>query len=69
MLMTIIGDMNNWVVGFIDWNCLLDMLGGPNHKDLDECEGAGSDSVVMVNYNVNQFIYPQILFYYVRNIR
>ncbi len=27
----IIGDMNNWLEGFIDWNLVLDMQGGPNH--------------------------------------
>jgi glucosylceramidase len=27
----IIGDMNHWTVGFVDWNLLLDEQGGPNH--------------------------------------
>jgi glucosylceramidase len=27
----IIGDLNNWMVGFIDWNMALDETGGPNH--------------------------------------
>lgn len=27
----IIGDMNNWLEGFIDWNIVLDEQGGPNH--------------------------------------
>lgn len=27
----IIGDMNNWLEGFIDWNLVLDENGGPNH--------------------------------------
>ncbi|SDC24075.1 glucosylceramidase [Pelagirhabdus alkalitolerans] len=27
----IIGDMNNWLEAFIDWNIVLDMQGGPNH--------------------------------------
>ena len=27
----IIGDMNNWLEGFIDWNIVLDENGGPNH--------------------------------------
>jgi hypothetical protein len=26
----IIGDLNNWVVGWTDWNMLLDIKGGPN---------------------------------------
>lgn len=27
----IIGDINNWLEGFIDWNIVLDEKGGPNH--------------------------------------
>lgn len=27
----IIGDMNHWLEGFIDWNIVLDETGGPNH--------------------------------------
>ncbi len=27
----IIGDLNNWTVGFTDWNMVLDEQGGPNH--------------------------------------
>jgi glucosylceramidase len=29
----IIGDLNNWAVGWIDWNMVLDERGGPNHVD------------------------------------
>lgn len=29
----IIGDLNNGCVGYIDWNLLLDINGGPNHKE------------------------------------
>lgn len=29
----IIGDLNNWTVGWIDWNLVLDERGGPNHVD------------------------------------
>jgi len=28
---SMINDMNNWVVGWTDWNMLLDETGGPNH--------------------------------------
>lgn len=28
---SIINDLNNWAVGWIDWNLLLDTQGGPNH--------------------------------------
>lgn len=27
----IIGDLNNWTVGWVDWNMVLDENGGPNH--------------------------------------
>jgi glucosylceramidase len=27
----ILGDLNNWAVGWVDWNMLLDIQGGPNH--------------------------------------
>jgi len=27
----IIGDLNNWAVGWVDWNMVLDETGGPNH--------------------------------------
>ena len=67
----IMGDMNNWVVGFIDWNLILDMLGGPNHKGPDECEGSdlcGSDSMMLADA-ANQLVYPQVFYYYVGQIR
>ena len=67
----IMGDMNNWVVGFIDWNLILDMLGGPNHKGPDECEGSdlcGSDSMMLADAT-NQVVYPQVFYYYVGQIR
>ncbi len=28
---SIINDMNNWIRGWLDWNLLLDISGGPNH--------------------------------------
>ena len=55
--------MNNWVVGFIDWNLLLDMNGGPNHRGPDECEGAdkcGYDSMILADTD-NQILYPQLI--------
>ena len=67
----IIGDMNNWVVGFIDWNLLLDMNGGPNHRGPDECEGddkCGFDSMILADTD-NQILYPQLIYYYVGHIR
>jgi len=29
----IIGDLNAWAIGWVDWNILLDIQGGPNHVD------------------------------------
>ena len=67
----IIGDLNNWVVGFIDWNLILDILGGPNHKGPNECEGSdlcGSDAMMLADIK-NQIVYPQTFYYYVGHIR
>lgn len=67
----IIGDLNNWVVGFIDWNLILDMLGGPNHKGPNECEGSdlcGSDAMMLADVE-NQIVYQQTFYYYVGHIR
>lgn len=67
----IMGDMNNWVVGFIDWNLILDMLGGPNHAGPDECEGlikCGSDAMLLADTD-SQVVYPQIFYYYVGHFR
>ncbi len=27
------GDLNHWSVGWVDWNLVLDMQGGPNHGE------------------------------------
>ena len=67
----IIGDMNNWVVGFIDWNLILDIQGGPNHKGPNECEGTmkcGSDAMLSADVN-KQIIYPQVFYYYMGHFR
>lgn len=67
----IIGDINNFVAGFIDWNLILDMKGGPNHKGPDNCEGAekcGSDAMILVDTD-NQILYPQVFYYYMAHFR
>ena len=67
----IIGDINNWAVGFIDWNLVLDILGGPNHKEADECEGSdkcGFDAMLLADTD-KQIIYPQIFYYYMGHFR
>ena len=66
-----IGDFNNWVVGFIDWNLLLDKYGGPNHSFAEECEGiikCGSDAMLLADVD-KQIVYPQVFYYYVGHIR
>ena len=67
----IIGDLNNWVVGFVDWNLILDKVGGPNHKGPNDCEGpdyCGSDSMMLAD-DANQILYPQTIYYYVGHVR
>ena len=67
----IMGDINNWVVGFIDWNLILDIQGGPNHLGPDECEGkdkCGSDGMMLADTD-KQIVYPQVFYYYVGHIR
>ena len=67
----IMGDLNNWVIGFIDWNLMLDFLQGPNHAGPKECEGVlkcGSDAMLLADTE-KQVIYPQVFYYYVGHIR
>lgn len=50
----IIGDMNNWANGWIDWNLALDIHSGPSHADPtgEMCEGlipCGSNSMLIVD--------------------
>eukprot|EP01084_Bolivina_argentea_P259075 437021_1 len=64
-----IGDFNNWVIGFIDWNLLLDIRGAPTHQapDLGESNvepSLGSDAMLIVDPLLNE-IYPQIFYFYV----
>ena len=65
------GDLNNWVIGFIDWNLLLDQYGGPNHAGPKECEGlikCGSAAMILADLE-KQILYPQVFYYYVGHIR
>ena len=67
----IMGDLNNWVIGFIDWNLMLDFLQGPNHAGPKECEGrikCGSDAMLLADTE-KQVVYPQVFYYYVGHIR
>ena len=53
----IIGDLRNWVEGWIDWNLALDLKGGPNHV------GNFCDAPVLVDTEKGEAIY-QSSFYY-----
>ncbi len=47
----IIGDMNNWLEGFLDWNIVLDEKGGPNHV------GNYCDAPVSINTQTEEVHY------------
>ena len=68
--MEIIGDLNNWSVGFIDWNLLLDKFGAPSHADptgglCEKLVKCGSDSMVIYQ---DGKLYPQIFYYYMGHV-
>ncbi|MCF8009330.1 MAG: glucosylceramidase [Halanaerobiales bacterium] len=52
-----IGDLNNWVRGYIDWNLFLDELGGPNHVK-NYC-----DAPIIINTNNDQVIFNSSYYY------
>ena len=67
----IIGDLNNWSVGFIDWNLILDYYGAPDHAGPGECQGiikCGSDSMLLADLK-KQILYPQVFYWYVGHLR
>ncbi|WP_221029423.1 glycoside hydrolase family 30 protein [Actomonas aquatica] len=51
------GDFRNWVVGFIDWNIVLDQRGGPNHV------GNFCDAPVIVNTDTLEVSYGPSFYY------
>jgi len=53
----IIGDLNNWSVGWTDWNILLDSQGGPNHLN-NFCAAA-----VMADVNAQTLSYEPPYWY------
>lgn len=53
----IIGDLNNGVNGFIDWNMVLQYNGGPNHKQ-NYC-----NSPIMINKNNSDYIKTPAFYY------
>lgn len=54
----ILGDLNNGINAYIDWNLVLDNKGGPNHK-LNYC-----NSPIMVNKEATDYI-KNLTFYYI----
>jgi glucosylceramidase len=52
-----IGDISNWVNGYIDWNIVLDQRGGPNHV------GNFCDAPVIVNTATKQVSYGPSFYY------
>jgi glucosylceramidase len=53
----IIGDLNHFAVGWIDWNMVLNELGGPNHV------GNFCDAPVIVDSNSNTITYESSFYY------
>lgn len=53
----IIGDMNNWLEGFIDWNIVLNEEGGPNHV------GNYCDAPIIVNTKKDEVHYNSSYYY------
>jgi len=54
----IIGDLNNFTVGWVDWNLILDTQGGPNHV------GNYCDAPIIVDTEKDK-IYYQSSYYYI----
>ncbi|GEL07374.1 glycoside hydrolase family 30 protein [Salisediminibacterium halotolerans] len=53
----IIGDMNNWLEGFIDWNLVLNEHGGPNHV------GNYCDAPIIADTKNDQLHYNSTYYY------
>jgi glucosylceramidase len=70
----ILNDLNNWAVGFLDWNILLDQNGAPDHGDPtgELCEGliqCGSDAMLIADLSQNPpVVYKQTFYYYVGHV-
>jgi glucosylceramidase len=53
----IIGDLNNWVGGWTDWNIVLDMQGGPNHL------GNWCDAPIIADTSAGKLHYQPMYYY------
>ncbi|TMW62181.1 hypothetical protein Poli38472_009674 [Pythium oligandrum] len=56
----IIGNMNNWVVGWVDWNLILDHTGGPNHAN-NKC-----DAPIIIDETGKDY-YLQPMYYFIQH--
>ncbi|RLN53896.1 hypothetical protein BBJ28_00025876 [Nothophytophthora sp. Chile5] len=56
----IMTDLNNYVVGWVDWNLLLDHTGGPNHK------GNNCDAPIIVTESGKDF-FVQPMYYFIQH--
>mmetsp|Transcript_14933 Transcript_14933/g.51991 ORF Transcript_14933/g.51991 Transcript_14933/m.51991 type:complete len:458 (-) Transcript_14933:71-1444(-) len=63
----IMGDFNNYVRGWVDWNMALDKDGGPLHIGPVVSSMFGSDSMMIMNIKENE-AHPQAFYYYVGQI-
>jgi len=52
-----IGDLNNWTEGYLDWNIVLDEEGGPNHV------GNLCDAPIIADTRTNELIYESSYYY------
>ncbi|OQB15205.1 MAG: O-Glycosyl hydrolase family 30 [Firmicutes bacterium ADurb.Bin193] len=53
----IIGNLNNWACGWVDWNLLLNVMGGPNHV------GNYCDAPIIADTEKNEVIYNGSYYY------
>jgi glucosylceramidase len=64
-----IGDFNNWVTGFVDWNLALDQHGGPLHINVVPLDHFGADSMTICNLepdgDAGVYCVKQVFYYYV----
>ncbi|KAF1317860.1 Family 30 glycoside hydrolase, partial [Globisporangium splendens] len=55
-----IADFNNWVVGWVDWNLILDHTGGPNHL------GNNCDAPIIIDETDKDY-YLQPMYYFIKH--
>ncbi|GMI41940.1 hypothetical protein TrCOL_g1379, partial [Triparma columacea] len=64
-----IGDFNNGVTGFIDWNLALDSHGGPLHINVVDLDHFGADSMTICDFeddsSTSGQCIKQVFYYYV----